>query len=74
MEVAVLGKPDPVYGEEVVAFVVLKPNQSATADEIIEFTKTKVSKFKVPATIHFVDSLPKSLIGKLLKRELRDKL
>jgi len=71
-EVAVVGKPDPVFGESVVAFVVPKPGQTPLEKEIIDFVKAKISSFKAPANIHFVDSIPKSLVGKILKRELRE--
>jgi long-chain acyl-CoA synthetase len=70
-EAAVVGRPDPVYGENVVAFVVLKQGETATADEIIEFMKIKVTKFKVPSHIHFINQIPKSPVGKVLKRELK---
>ncbi|MBT3311949.1 MAG: AMP-binding protein [Desulfobacterales bacterium] len=71
-EAAVVGTPDPVYGENVIGFVVLKQGEKATAEDIIEFMKTSISKFKVPSEINFLDALPKSSVGKILKRELRE--
>ena len=72
-EAAVVGKPDPVYGESVVAFLVLKQDARLTADEVKDFFKAKVSSFKIPKEIFFIDALPKSLVGKILKRELRER-
>ena len=73
-EAAVVGAPDEVYGESVVAFIVLKPDSQATEESVIQFMKSKTSSFKVPSKIIFPDAIPKSAIGKILKRELRDKM
>jgi long-chain acyl-CoA synthetase len=70
-EAAVIGMRDQVYGEEVKAFVAFKPGQTATADEIKEFCKQKLKKFIVPKEIVILPALPKSLVGKILKKELR---
>jgi long-chain acyl-CoA synthetase len=70
-EAAVIGLPDPLMGEEVVAFVVLKPGQAATADEVAGFCQTRLAKYKCPKEIRFVDALPKSPVGKILRKELR---
>jgi long-chain acyl-CoA synthetase len=70
-EAAVIGLPDPLMGEEVVAFVVLKPGQRATADEVVGFCQTRLAKYKCPKEIRFVDALPKSPVGKILRKELR---
>lgn len=72
-EAAVVGVPDPVYGENVISFVVLKPGVSISEQKIKEFMATKTTKFKVPSKIHFVNELPKTGIGKILRRELREK-
>jgi acyl-CoA synthetase (AMP-forming)/AMP-acid ligase II len=58
-------------GEEVVAFVVLKPGQRTTADEVVGFCQTRLAKYKCPKEIRFVDALPKSPVGKILRKELR---
>lgn len=71
VEAAVVGMKDPVMGEDVVAFVVVKDRQSATAEEIAAFCETRLARFKCPKQIRFVDSLPKSPIGKILRKELR---
>ncbi|MCB2227798.1 MAG: AMP-binding protein [Desulfarculaceae bacterium] len=67
-----LGVPDPYRGETVKAFVVLKPGESADAQEIIDFCKSRLTGYKVPKIIEFRDSLPKSAVGKLLRKALRD--
>ncbi len=73
-EVAVIGVPDDTYGETVGAAVHLRPGQEATADEIRTQAAELVTKFKVPTYVFFTDDLPKSGNGKILKRELRDRL
>src|SRR5438445_2772383 len=70
-EAAAIGIPDPYRGETVKAFVVLKTGAAATADEIIAFCKDRLAPFKVPKAIEFAKDLPKSLVGKVLRRELR---
>lgn len=70
-DVAVIGVPDPVWGESVLACVVLRPGTPATETELIEFARGRISRFKVPRRITFVPSLPRNAAGKLLKRELR---
>jgi long-chain acyl-CoA synthetase len=70
MDSAAIGKPHPIKGEEVKAFVVLKPGAQATADELIAHARTQLAPFKVPHEIEFRDSLPKTLIGKTLRRQL----
>jgi long-chain acyl-CoA synthetase len=70
-EAAVVGMPDPLMGEEVMAFLVLKPGQSATTDEIIGFCQSKLARFKCPKQVRFVEALPKSPIGKILRKDLR---
>jgi long-chain acyl-CoA synthetase len=72
-EAAVVGVPDEIYGESVVAFVVIKPGAQATEAELIEHVGTHVARFKSPSRIHFLSTLPKGGIGKILRRELRDK-
>ncbi len=71
-EAAVIGIPDETRGETVKAFVVLEPGQTATVDEIRAYAKEKMSVYKVPTHIDFVEDLPKSQVGKILRRELRE--
>jgi long-chain acyl-CoA synthetase len=70
-EAAVVGIPDPYRGETVKAFVVLKQGMSANADEIIAWCRQRLASYKVPRQIEFRDSLPKSGVGKYLRRQLR---
>lgn len=70
-EAAVVGMKDDVYGENIKAFVVLNPGQTATAEEIIEYCKRNLTNFLAPQDVVFMDALPKSLVGKVLKKELR---
>jgi long-chain acyl-CoA synthetase len=70
MDAAAIGIPHPIKGEEVKAFVVLKPGMTATAEEIVEHCRRSLAPFKVPKEIEFRDSLPKTLIGKTLRRQL----
>ena len=64
--------PDAYRGETVKAYLVLKPGHSVSAEEIIAFCKERLANFKVPRQVEFRDSLPKSLIGKHLRRALRE--
>jgi long-chain acyl-CoA synthetase len=70
-EAAVVGMPDPVMGEEGCAFVVLRAGAAATADTLIAFCQERLARFKCPREVRVVDSLPKSPIGKILRKELR---
>ncbi|MGH2499708.1 MAG: long-chain-fatty-acid--CoA ligase [Candidatus Limnocylindria bacterium] len=72
LEGAAIGVPHAAKGEEVKAFVVLKPQARATADEIVAFCRTELAPFKVPREIEFRESLPKTLIGKVLRRQLAE--
>jgi long-chain acyl-CoA synthetase len=69
-EAAVIGVPDESMGEEVGAAVVLKSGQDASADDIRSFVKERVAAYKYPRKIWFLDELPKTATGKILKREI----
>jgi len=70
---AAIGVPDPLYGEEVAAFIVLKPGTETTEEEIIAFCSARLADYKCPKTVRFVEEIPKGPTGKLLKRELVNK-
>jgi fatty-acyl-CoA synthase len=69
---AVIGLPDPKWGEVGKACVVLKPGATATEEELIHFMAERLAKYKVPKSVTFMDTLPISAAGKILKRELRE--
>jgi len=71
-EAVTVGIPDTYRGETVKIFVVLKPGQKATDKEIIDFCRTKLAAYKVPKIVEFRDSIPKSAVGKILRKILRD--
>lgn len=70
-EAAVVGKPDELMGEEVLAFVVLKAGASATTEDLIAHCRDHLAKYKSPRYVEFLDSMPKTPIGKIQKKELR---
>jgi len=70
MEAAVVGVYDAKRGETVVAFIVLKEGQSATAAELRDFCKERLAPYKVPTRLEFRPELPKTQVGKILRRVL----
>ena len=70
-EISVIGIADEKYGEEIVAFIVKTPGQELAEETVIEFAKSKMTPFKAPSQVKFIEGLPKSLVGKVLKKELR---
>jgi long-chain acyl-CoA synthetase len=72
-EAAVVGVPDAYRGETVKAYVSLRPGQTATAEELIAFCREQMAAYKYPRQVEFLDELPKTVSGKLLRRELRDR-
>jgi long-chain acyl-CoA synthetase len=71
-EAAVVGVPHPRWGRGVAAWVVRKPNADAAERELIEFCRARLAGYKKPLQVTFVEALPKSSTGKLLRRALRD--
>jgi long-chain acyl-CoA synthetase len=72
-EVAVIGVPDERWGETIKALVVPVPGAAADADELVAFARTQLAGYKLPRSVDFVDVLPRTPTGKVLKRELRDR-
>jgi fatty-acyl-CoA synthase len=70
-EVAVIGVPHPRWQEVGRAVVVVKAGQALTEEEVIDFCQGKLARFKIPKSVVFVDALPRTAAGKVLKRELR---
>ncbi|MEN6507324.1 MAG: long-chain fatty acid--CoA ligase [Smithella sp.] len=71
MEACSIGIPDAKRGENIKLFVVLKEGETATAEELIEYGKTKLAAYKLPSEVEFRKELPKSTVGKILRKELR---
>ena len=74
VEVAVVGRPDERWGEVPVAWVVVRPDATVSAEELIEHCRGQLAKFKVPRAVTFIDELPRNPSGKVLKRDLRDRI
>jgi long-chain acyl-CoA synthetase len=70
-EACAIGIPHKVRGESIKVFVVLKKGQTATSDELMDYCKQKLATYKLPVAIEFRDQLPKSTVGKILRKELR---
>ena len=70
----VFGIPDAKYGEEICAWVVVKPGQQCTADEVREFCRDQIAHYKVPRHIRFVDELPMTITGKVQKFVMRERM
>ncbi|MCL6581942.1 MAG: AMP-binding protein, partial [Firmicutes bacterium] len=71
-EAAAVGVPDEYRGETVKVFIVPKPGESPTAEEIIEFCREKLARYKVPKYVEFRSELPKTIVGKVLRRVLAE--
>ena len=70
-DVAVIGIPDDKWGEAVKAVVICKPDSGLTADELIEWSQSRLAGFKRPRSVDFVDVIPRNPSGKILKKDLR---
>jgi long-chain acyl-CoA synthetase len=72
LEAAAVGIPDIQRGDNVKAYIVLKPGETATAEEILDYCRQNLTRYKVPREVEFRDALPKTLVGKILRRTLRE--
>ncbi len=73
-EAAVFGVPDEEWGERVAAAVVCRPGATVTAEELVEYCHQRLASYKKPERVFFLDALPRNALGKLLRRELRERL
>ena len=73
-EVAVVGVPDPTWGEAVHAVIIPEAGSDASPEDIIAWCRDELAHFKCPKTAEFADSLPRTTTGKVLKRELQARL
>jgi len=71
-DVAVIGIPDAMHDEAIKAFVILREHSAATPEDLIEWCRTRLSKFKVPSVVEFRDRFPRTSVGKIQKNLLRD--
>lgn len=71
LDAVTVGVPDPYRGETVKAFVVPKPGETVTEKEVIDFCRTKLAAYKIPRAVEFRESLPKTMVGKILRKDLR---
>lgn len=69
-----IGVPDPYRGEAVKAYVVVKPGETLSEEEVIQFCKARLAAYKVPKLVEFRSSLPKTIVGKILRNQLREEL
>jgi crotonobetaine/carnitine-CoA ligase len=72
-DAAVVGVPDAIRDEQIVAWVVLGVDAAATADELIDWCAQRLARFRVPSEIHFTEDLPRTSVGKIRKQVLRDR-
>ncbi|MDV8009339.1 AMP-binding enzyme [Rhodococcus sp. IEGM 1318] len=73
-DVAVVGVPDAVWGETVAAVVSVAPGAQLTLREVRDYASVNLARYKLPAQLYFVDSVPRNPSGKILKAEIRNSL
>jgi acyl-CoA synthetase (AMP-forming)/AMP-acid ligase II len=74
VEAAVIGAPDPTWGEKVVAVICARSGVDVTGADLVAFCRERIASYKKPRHVVFIDVLPKNASGKVLKRELRDRV
>jgi long-chain acyl-CoA synthetase len=72
LEACTIGIPHDYRGETVKAFIVVKEGAELTEDEVVKYCKENLAAYKVPKIIEFIDDLPKSAVGKILRRKLKE--
>ena len=72
LEACSIGVPDPYRGETVKAYVVVKPGETLTAEEVIQYSREKLAAYKAPKMVEFIEALPKSAVGKILRKEVKE--
>jgi long-chain acyl-CoA synthetase len=72
LEACTIGVPDEYRGETVKAFIVVKTGKNLTEEEVNRYCREKLAAYKVPKIIEFIDELPKSAVGKILRRKLKE--
>ncbi|MBW2410101.1 MAG: long-chain fatty acid--CoA ligase, partial [Deltaproteobacteria bacterium] len=72
LEACTVGVPDEYRGETIKAFIVVKEGETLTEEEVTAYCKENLAAYKVPKLFEFMDELPKTAVGKILRRELRD--
>lgn len=72
LEACTIGVADAYRGETVKAYVVVKPEETITAEEVIQFCREKLAAYKAPKMVEFIDALPKSAVGKILRKEVKE--
>jgi long-chain acyl-CoA synthetase len=72
LEACTIGIPDDYRGETVKAFIVIKEGEALTEDDVVKYCKENLAAYKVPKIIEFIDELPKSAVGKILRRKLKE--
>ena len=73
IEAAAIGVPDDIYGEEIVCYVVVKPGETLSMEDVRRHCAGALADFKVPKAVHFIDDLPKSDRGKIRRDDLKER-
>ena len=70
-DVAVIGVPNEKWGEAVMAYVVVKDGREVSSEDVIEYARSKIARYKCPKTVEFIEALPRNASGKILRKDLR---